>query len=290
MAGRATQSQHPDVEALQAELAVLGGQKGIILNEVLAISADKKRLTEEFDADKARLDEELAQKHREGGAELEILDKAIATAKAQTAEAEREAAAARQTADSLATVHAAHEEATAQLSSIWEAIQTRSGEVARLTAAEEELRGTIAQHTEALATLKEDAQAIEAEIADNQEHLRLIAAEVAHTIGLFDELKAEHGKLGTHKEALVKELGDVLDQVTKRSEALAGINGQIADIEKQVAEHTAAMAEKEAALNERIGKASRLEAHVDEKLQHLKELENRYTTEHLARMGYAKTE
>jgi chromosome segregation ATPase len=288
MAGRATQSQHPDVEALQAELAVLEGQKGIILNEVLAISADKKRLTEEFDAEKVRIDEELAQKHREGGAELEILDRAIATAREQKTTAELEAENARKVADALNTVRDTHQAAVAALTTTQEAIATQTEELSRLIVSKE-LKGQIAQHTEALTSLKEMAQAVETEIAANQEQLRLISADVTHTLGLFDELKAEHGKMGEHKETLVKELGEVLDQVTKRSEVLAGINGKIADIETQVADHTAAMEAKEAAITERMANAARLEAHVDEKLQHLKELENRFTTEHLARMGYTKT-
>jgi chromosome segregation ATPase len=289
MAGRATQS-HPDVEALQAELAALEAQKHTVQTEMLGIATDKKRLHEEFEADKAKLDEELAQAHRNGGAELEILDEAIATAKTGKQQAEREFEEAQSKARALEGVHAAHSEATNQLASTQEAVKVAEKELAQLVAVRQEAEKAIASYRFSFEELAVQKKALAATLAQQKTDVEHVSGEHdALKISLY-EVQQIHADYTARKEGAAVELDGIRGQINERLAARTELESEITVLGKQKAVHAAEMAEKDAGITERAARASRLEALVDEKLQHLKELENRFTTEHLARMGYSKTE
>lgn len=97
-----------------------------------------------------------------------------------------------------------------------------------------------------------------------------------------------------HIAGIVKDLEITADSLTKeisgKKESLSVANAELIEVQKKVAEHKQAMATLDTESSTKAGNAARLEQHVDKKLVHLKEIEKQFTTEHLARFGYQKTE
>lgn len=290
MAARATQSPHPDVEVVQAEVAVLEGQKKTLQNETLGIAADKKRLIEEGEAAKARIEEEVARKHREGGAELETLDNEIARMRLEKEKLEKTIEEAKVLASTHPRIVMAHTDAREALEKTEKDLASKRTELAALLGTEKELGRTVAGHQSLISSIEKDTEALDSKVSEATVALAQKNIERTELETLLGDLRATCAHLEKEKGLKTQELDRHLSGINERLGARLTLENDIAALEKRMAEKEGAIKEQDAALSERMGAAARLETHVNDKLVHLKELENRFTTEHLARMGYQKTE
>ena len=163
-------------------------------------------------------------------------------------------------------------------------------EISRLKAVEQKLRESVTGLThdvvdlqEKIAPLEKELPALGAKIKSATENLNSIVGRTANQKEAHDTFVAHKAKL----EADVAQLSKELENKTKQK---ANLDIELIDTQKKIAEHKQQMTDRETEANTRAGNAARLELHVNEKLAHLKELESHFTTEHLARTGYKKTD
>lgn len=291
MASRSTQqNKNPEVEESAVELERLEGEKQKIQNEMLDIVATNKRLITEGEAQKEKIEEEVAQKRQEGDAELEAFNRAIATTKSVKKQLENEVLELRILVSDRDNILISHQEAKEKLTGILESIKKTTNELTGLTSNQNTLLAQIKGHHEDIDSKMAEKQSLDERISllkKEEDSLKNSHTELVTIIG-----KAVNDKESSiaEKEIKIKELNQILDEISKRRLALMQLQTEISTLEEKVAEHTTTMTEKEASISERIAIAARLEEHVDGKLQHLKEIEKMFTIEHLARIGYKKTE
>lgn len=284
---RQTISQTPDVEASQAEFAALESEKRKVQEETLAIAKNKQELEAAFKESAAKLDEELhikrtahaqalddmEQKHRNVEAALTMISEVQGLAMTQTKKFEAE-----------------RDDIKKEVAELNGSVAGSKAEVNRLVLLKHNLNESIA---DARTDYKDITSKITFKAAElNGLEAKLSALKNAHA-EFMPQVTAE---VNAHK-ALVEEVAGLQTtlraleiKIEDKQKELSSVNGELMDVQKQVSGHKQSMAEREAEATTKAGNASRLELHVDKKLNHLKELEKQFTTEHLARVGYQKTE
>lgn len=292
-------SQDKDVEASQAELAVLDGEKSKTHDEVLVVINDKKRLEKERDELVSKIDKEVTQKRKAADEEIALLDKAVIAARERKSQAERDLMASvsgnvkKDLAQAITDRDAAVKERDieqAKLAEVRTARTTEEAEVTRLQGLKQNLSDGIADARSDLKNLEGEKKKLEDDLPAKRAEFEQTKKDHVAETSRGGALLTTNNKLHQQNVAKNAELDGVLKQINERNGALIELTNKITEVEKELADKKEEVKKLDADSAERAGNAARLEQHVDEKLAHLKELESHFTTERLAKYGYKKTE
>lgn len=281
-----TTTQHPAVEAAHTDLASLEGQKNTVQAEILDSAENKKRLETDYEDRKREIEDDLAIRRREGDIEREKLENQNIPLKAENnrleqsnSELKKEVATLGTTASSLTEQIGRKEiEREKLISSVGELVNTKIAlqkEVNEITPEADALQSKVSLLTKDATELEAKKQTLTHEVT---------ALETKH-----DSVSKSHIVVTTARNEAQKELTDLEKKISAAKELLATTQNDFIEVERKSGEIVVEAAGKLKEANERLGNAHKLELHVDEKLSHLKELESHFTTEHLARFGYKKT-
>lgn len=280
-------AKDPDVEASQVELAAIAAEKETKQGEVLAIAQNKKELEQAFEESKVKLDAELTAKRESSAIEIAALDKIIAAKKVEAEVLEKENVnmrsfngALKTEGESLRSYLARKRE---ELSTITTAIDTHTQTGKKILT---DIK-TCKDELEALVKNKEAA-----ELGCKNIEQKLKELHLSHS-AKSDELSSattEFKQLLEHKAIASAGLRDIELKISDKKDVLSVLNQEEISIQKKISEQKEFIAKQDADSTLRMGNAARLEQHVDKKLSDLKAVEAHFTTEHLARIGYKKTD
>lgn len=279
--------QDPDVEASRAELDALEGHKAKAQAGVLTLAENKNRLESDYDERKREIEDELLVSRREADIEKEHLHDEVSAILSAKEKLEHRGS-------ELRNENAALGEANGKLREDVRQSEMKKGEVfgivAELQKQERELRALVTALEPQVDGLTHRKQTLERDIT------RLEISKVNTTRDLAEVRDEDnraridhHAWLTTRKnerETIMKELSEMRAEVEK----LITLRDEVRALEAKAEKINADCDERESGANERMANATKLEQHVQEKLESLKALESQFTTEHLARFGYRKTE
>lgn len=280
-------SEDKDVEASQAELAVLEGKKNQTQEETLAVAKNKQELEDAFAAAKKQLDEELQAKRATHAKALDDMEQKHRNIEMALSTIE---SVHTMTKEETARLEAACNGAKEELLGIQDLLAKDKAEVTRLGILKHNLEEGIKDYRTDLRELNEKIEPLKKEHADLLITWRSTSESNAALTGNMLRSQEVLNKIKEEAEGLTTTLVALGKRIDEKKELLFAANGELIDVQKKVSDHKQAMAALDAEISTKAGNAARLEQHVDKKLTHLKEIEKQFTTEHLARFGYKKTE
>ncbi len=280
-----SQNQNPDLEQAHKELADVEGRIASAQTILADIIANTKRVEGEGSKKLDELHEEITVKQ----AELKgVQDAHRAVISGHDIEKNTAKSAAAIAIQEKEATDKALDESIRLYTEQKETHKKHMVEVDALKKQESDIRSSISELTRAESELKKNIAAANVEFTPLV-HKKEIAKNTLEELSLRTEvLKKEHASLDTSKEDKQNELMTLRQSVEQETTKLADLKSEVADFEKQKAEHVAHIVEQNRQANERLGAATRLEQHIEGKRQELKKIEEKFTTEHLARMGYSK--
>lgn len=279
--------QDPDVEASRAELDALEGNKVNAQAEVLGIAENKKRLESDYEERKREIEDELLVARREADIEKKHLHDEEIVLRTQHDQLRLKSSV-------LRSENAAFAETNTKLVETVQQNQAKKEEtlgiIAELQSHERELRASVTTLEPQVNGLTQSGNDLQRDIT------RLEISKVNSNRELID-VRDENNKsridhhawlttCKSEREALATELSGMKSEV----ERLIPLRDEARMLQTKAEKINADCNVRETSANERMANATKLEQHVQEKLESLKALESQFTTEHLARFGYRKTE
>ena len=276
-------TQDPDVEESRVELEHLESKKNTAQTDVLAIAANKKQLETDFEEAKQRLDTQIEAK------KVELRKAEVDTVKFSqvVAASKKEAELARDRAIEE------HKQADKELDIVRAAVAEQKGKkealdevIKSLTSIEQRLRSSIAHLAPQERTLEVRKVKLFKEVVDLEKKVGGLMASHAEKQAVYAEKQHEHEALIAVKESTKKEIAQMSESLASQSRLLSTGGNELMDIQKKRAEHETAMQERESAANERMANATHLEQRINVKLEQLKQIEQKFAVDSLARTGY----
>lgn len=282
------QSQTPESPDLQAERLTrdeITSDLSRLHAQIVTAHASKKILTEEFEKEKERIEGDLAAIKRNFVEEASKIDENIEKKRqANTVMNVRNETLRKENDNMIAD----NKRLTDQKSALSDEISANRSFVDGLKRDQNRIRSEIEQD-------KKDA--IEA-----SESKKTMRSHIDVMVTTKNIKQAELDEIDLKKESAIRQHAEasvgrdsIHADLTESRAALDRVNGELSQAHESLlatkAEELAikqARDEKEANTTERMRIAAILETKVDNKLKNLKEIEDHFTTEHLARLGYSK--
>lgn len=282
-----TTTKHPDVAASQDDLAILEGRKDAVQKEILVLAENKKQLEADFKTSTEKLDHDLKEKREAHMGELAELSDSIRDTRVVLKKLEADK---KTHADELIhldekrgaivkDINTFHGKRSALVNEIG-TLETRIKELGHI-------RDTLRTDIKTLETSKTD---LEKKVHELTEKIRIDGEAHDRIIAHKQLMEGDHAKLVVSKNDTQNELDALNHTIKEKIDELAGLKASIIEVQKEVSDHKQVITAADVEISTRNANAARLEAHVSAKLTELKELEQHFTTEHLARVGYKKTE
>lgn len=285
------QTQNATVETTRAELNTIDGNKRGVQIELDSIIENKRRIEKEYEARRREITDDLAIVKRESEMER---DKLLAVNFDLKRDSEK-----------LAEQNRVIRVATAALNETHSAIERDSSQARSklgiLIADIEKSRSELSQIKQGIDLLSPELQTLTNALTNGRAELKGVELAKLRTTEKLSTLDAEHStKSADHEEfvrtntsekgARTAELSDIQSQIAVKSSELKVVSAKVAELEATVTAYRDEFEKKDAEITTRMKAATNLETHVQEKLESLKTLESAFTTQHLARFGYKKTE
>lgn len=283
-------TKDPDVEASQAELHDLEGAKSTVQTELLETAEGKQRLEESFEVRKREIEDELAIRRREAEIEKEAIDRGVLASLEEKKGIDK-------TIETLkGNIVSLSEEETSLQIRVRECNETTvkaSNDMVRLTAQ----RDTLQEEVDPLLATVTEAQKkfdiLTADVEILEERKKTLTEDTSVLATSYSETKIAHDTLSVTYEANKKEAATEIEKldalVSEKKTELIAATSNLETVQKDTEKTIKESQEKEDLANKRLESATRLEATVDMKLEHLREVEKAFTTEHLLKYGYKKT-
>lgn len=285
-----TTPQTPDVEASRAELDALAGSKDTVQAEFLVVAEDKKRLESEYETRKREISDDLAIVRRETDIEKGKLLTDNASLKKENEQLGHDNRSLRSDSavlgETYAKIQSDIRDAETKLGTLRADVKKLSDERIQLSQNIELLSPELQTLTSALTNGRAELRGIELAKLQTTEKLGALAADHASKGAEHTDFVAKNK---AEREEADRTLTDVKNQIVIKRDELKDVTDKVAELEATITAYREEFTKKDLEITKRMGDASRLETHVDEKLQSLKTLESAFTTEHLARFGYTKT-
>lgn len=279
--------QDPAVEESHAELSILEGNKNAVQTETLSIADNKKRLEVDYGDRKRQIEDELTLKRREADLEKEALEKQNLNLKTEGQSVAQENQKVRAENAGYSAAAVIIKDSIARDEKTKEALTTS---VKALTVSKNELQTSVNDLTPKVAELTKKVELLTADVTSLEKRKKdAIDGHVAKAAAL-EAVTKSHDTLVMKRDEKQTEVNELDKTIAEKREELAKATSSVAEAELQVAAHRKEMFEKDKDSSERAARAARLEQHVQGKLEDLKEIEKQFTTEHLARFGYKKTQ
>lgn len=275
-------SKDKDVEASQAELAVLEGKKNQTQDETLAIAKKKQELVAAFAEVNKQLDEELSVKRAEHVREIDKMEQKYRNVEAALVTIE---AVQKETKEKTIRLEGERDSVKVEIAELFDVRTNSKAEVNRLMVLKHNL-------DESVKDARTDYKELENKILSLQKQLPLLLEQIKTATKEYSDLSAlvaayysDINELDTRKrkdisvlEQLSKDISDKIKQKADLEMALTKLQDSLEKIKQNISTREADIAAK-------AGELSRLETRIDEKIIILKEAKKEFTTEHLLRMG-----
>lgn len=280
-----TTTQDPDVEKSRAELESIEGRKASAQAETLAVAENKKRLESDLGKSKETLEAEIEAKRTE----LADAEKTHQIRMTQITSEEQVALRARDRAvEAKDQAEKDNQTAQATLAETKGKNDTLALNVVALVKEEKRLKDSIGHLSPQVRILEKKLDKLTSELSDINKKIAAAQTEHSASIPAYEEEKRVHAELLANKNVKIAEVNAAANELAEVKKKISDANQELTEVQKKRAEHETAMQKREEEINTRNANASRLEQHVDEKLETLKKLEDKFSTEHLARVGYQK--
>ncbi len=282
-----SEPQDPKVEEASTELESIVGQKKSVEAEITSTVTNKKRLEQEYEDRKREIEDDLAIRKREVEKEKANLDNQNLFLRDENKKLEQSKQILQKEHDTFVIIIKTISE---QSERDKKALEIISSDVARLTKEKNELQQSINNFTPQVVALESKIAVLQIEY-DKLEKAKKETTTIHTTLSTeLVEIKKSHSSLTASKDIKQKEINDLDVQIKDTKDKLIIAQSELAEIVNLIQSKKEDLDKRETDLNTRMGNAQRLEVHVSEKLDHLKEIEKQFTNEHLARVGYKKTE
>ena len=281
-----TTPKDPDVEKAREEKEIIEGQKNTLQTEVLDIATTKKELEANFEDAKIRLQEEFDAKKKLLDAEIEKLQNTCVAWRREELVARDAAQVAITQRDLLFIQKDEHHNAVNEVISKKDAV---SADHDKLVELKTQLEKDIQVLTQEVSDLEKSKDALISGISTLASKKKEAEKELAQTLSQISIEEDNLKKFQAEKATIFGESKELEKQIGSSKAEIKRLQGEAVDFEKKASDYKAEMKAEEDRINEKMGSLSRLEQYVNEKRDELKEVESRFTSEHLARMGYAKS-
>ena len=277
--------QDPDVEESRAELERLEGHKNSAHAEIATIVENRKRIEAEAEEQKGLLQaqiqakrEELVHFEKEHHNRMHSIAVELGKAIIERDAKNNEIEIASKKLEAIQKDIVEHDSKKKPL----------DASIVSLSSSEERLKKSIAHLAPEVRILENKKSKL---LAD----LSFIEGKIGALHTTHAEVSARHSEENKLHEVLSEAIPRKKEDVSKLNaihidleRKIAGARSEIVILEEKKVSLNKEMIDREAKANESMGNATRLELHVDAKLNQLKELEKGFTVEHLARGGYKK--
>lgn len=274
-----------DTEEARIELERIEGHKNAMQTEVLGIAQNKKELVTSFEDAKVRLNSEFEQKKSSFNSEIKMLEDRINVLKVEKSKAEKVGEQANTESQKMLVIKENIKTDIAKLTT--EQQQNNSNKVS-LVKSINELESQLKQLKSDFDNFSNIKSDLVKEIKEKTDEKSKLAKDILESEGLVSKYTSDINVLvEQHKHAL-SDSDSSKKSLEEIQPKLSVANAELLDTQKKKVELEQKMQERENDVNKRMGDLTRLEVVVDGKMVQLKELEQHFTTEHLARGGYKK--
>lgn len=277
-----TTTAHPDTEQAAAELASIVGEKHTVQTEVLSLAQNKKELTETFETEKARMEEEL-----------ETARKELAQFLYDSEQKHRNIQSAIIVAEAIRDEVIAGNKKLEERKQVFEpeiiALETRKAtliiDVGELETSFSDLQKLITKDEDALAVLNKKKDAAQKDITTleqqktdkEKEHSSLSVKVGAHADSV-------DGLLGV-KQQLETDITGIEKSISAKKENLEILRLEEIKVQTKIQEHKDSIAKEDTRINDRLGVLAHAENRAGQQLELLKEAKSHFTSEQLLRVG-----
>lgn len=287
MGRRNETTKDTETEVASSELEHIENTKHTVQSEVLTIADQKKRLEESYGERKREIEDDLAISKRQAEQEKESLSGQNVTLKNENTKLEQANIELRAKNSNLVSERDVLvkdiERSKVELEKL------KSG-IVPLVEEKKELQKSINDLSPKLAVMQERYSILNRDVIDLEKRKKMIIDDHAVNIAGLKKVTDSHNALVIARDSKQKEVDDIDALLKDKKEALDKSKIEVSDFERIIIHFKQEMDKKTEETNTKMKNAANLEIHVDEKLTHLKEIEKQFTNEHLARMGYKKTE